>query len=211
MLIFTFALLYCDSVLRENLEVHAMRRSAAAGVLWTWLHVVVGFTLFIIGVSIKLCFSAVVHDEPVENDYNYMLGMGCGTTLTLLVVMRGTHKGLLVMFEDGASPRTLKRVGNYFLRLLFALAHFLVAVLSEHEKEVTEGEARSSRDHFLYIHTFLAATSVILEVVAAQFVNREHVAHNHGEHDDVFAINEAPRSDNDASSRIDAVEMSAIQ
>lgn len=183
-LIFTYALLYCDSVLREHLDFHAMRRSSVAGVAWVWMHPVVGYAMFIIGVSIKLSFSSVVTGAPVSDDHNYMLGLGCGFTVICLLIMRGTHKGVENFKKDGFTARSLKRVANYFIRLVFAIAHFIVAGWSYSEKEIDENTRADSRDKALYIHATLAAGSVLLEMAAAQLSQKKQNSRpqsSHGE------------------------------
>lgn len=171
-MIFTYALLYCDSVLRENLDEHALRRSPLAGTIWVWMHPVLGFSLFIIGLSIKLSFYEVTSGYPVSNDHNYMLGLGCGFTVIILMIMRGTHKGMSVIGKSGYSPKSLKRVANYSFRITIAIAHFVVAAHSHSQPEVDHGTHADSRDDALYIHTALAVAGVFVEIVAAR-LNRK--------------------------------------
>jgi hypothetical protein len=166
-LIFTFALLYCDSVLREDLTRHAMNRSPLAGGLWVWMHPVLGFSMFIIGVSIKLSFESVVHRTPVANEHNFMLGLSCGCTLLFLMLMRGTHKGGISTKRKSFTVKSVKRLGNYLIRLMFAMAHFIVASQSNNDKIPGPDDPVDIQDKYLFIHAALASLSVLIELLAA--------------------------------------------
>lgn len=159
-----------------------MRRSTTAAAVWVWMHPVVGFSLFIIGVSIKLCFSSVVSDKPVSNEHNYMLGLGCGCTVIFLMVMRGTHKGLTSFQNKEISSKTLKRLANYLVRLILAVSHFIVADISYNAPDVEPGDKANSRDQPLYVHAALAASSVIIEMIAARLSRSGQTPPDAGHH-----------------------------
>jgi low temperature requirement protein LtrA len=179
-LIFSFAMLYCDAALREHIDDHAMRRSAMRGGLFIYMHSICGFFMLILGVSLKLSYHDVVENHQIHHDVDSLTGVCCGAIVLCILVLRSTHKGILN--DRLATTRSLRRTFNYFSRAIFVLAHWLVAYRTFYDDSVEV----YSRDRFLYFHAFLTAASVIIEVCLSHWFpddgKKERHHHHHGQH-----------------------------
>jgi len=171
-LIFSFAMQYCDAVLREHVEHHALRRSSAAGRVWIFMHPVLAYFMYLVGISIKLSYHDVTADHQIFHEHDVVLGVSCGAVVLCLTLMRSTHKGVF-RFDAEAKEETqrknIRRVFNYSVRLLVVFLHWMAAWKSFN----VESHATTARDRFLYFHCALSALSVVFEVILSQFSNAE--------------------------------------
>jgi hypothetical protein len=163
-LLFSFAMLYCDAALREHVHEHAMRRSAIRGGVFIYMHSFCGFFMFLLGVALKLSYHDVVENHQIHHDVDSLTGVCCGAIVLCILILRSTHKG--VWNGKLATQKSIRRAFNYFSRGIFVIAHWLVAYRTfyDHSPEVY------SRDRFLYFHAFLTASSVIIEVCLSHFL-----------------------------------------
>jgi hypothetical protein len=194
-LIFSFAMLYCDAALREHVDDHAMRRSAFRGGIWIYMHSICGFFMFILGVSLKLAYHDVFLNHQIHHDVDSLTGVCCGTIVLCILILRSTHKGILN--DRLATKRSVKRAFNYFSRSIFVLAHWLVAYRTfyDHSPEVY------SRDRYLYFHSAITAASVIIEVCLSHWLPDEGKEKSHHHHH----TSGPDQEDNDQRSRVSEI------
>ena len=164
-LLFCFAMLYCDAVLREHLDHHALRRSAFSGMIWVYMHGPLAFFMYLVGISIKLAYHDVVKDHQIHKQPDVVLGVACGAVVLCLAVMRSRHKGSSTLLVPSKTPaeraKKRNRIFNYALRLFIVLVHWLAAYRSSH----LESSEVDARDRYLYLHCVLTFSSVALEVI----------------------------------------------
>jgi low temperature requirement protein LtrA len=172
-LLFSFSMLYCDAVMREHLDNHALRRSALSGGVWIYMHGPLSFFMYLVGISIKLAYHDVVDNHQIEQHQDVLLGVGCGAVVLCLAVMRSRHKGSTVFFMKTATPEEHKkrrnRIANYSFRVVVALLHWLAALKSFR----VESDDVKARDRFLYFHCALAFFSIAIEVVFSSSKEKE--------------------------------------
>lgn len=197
-LIFSFAMLYCDAALREHIDEHALRRSAIRGAIFIYAHSVCGFFMFLLGASLKLAYHDVVENHQIHNDVDSLTGVACGAIVLCILILRSTHKGIFVGKIDQGKP--LRRALNYTGRSIFIVAHWIVAYRTfyNHDKEVY------SRDKYLYFHAFITAASIIVEVCLSHFFPdadskmKRHASHsNHPHHTTPYEERESIAQNND--------------
>lgn len=85
LLMFSLAMQYYDACQRQWYD-HAITQSAIAGVLWIWLHPLMTFFLFGVGVALKMLSHEGEHAPAVQ-----ILSSCCGIVTFLLSIMRLTH------------------------------------------------------------------------------------------------------------------------
>jgi low temperature requirement protein LtrA len=168
-LLFSFAMLYCDAALREHVHEHAMRRSALRGALFIYIHPLCGFFMFVLGVALKLSYHDVIENHQIHHDVDSLTGVCCGAIVMCILTLRSTHKGILNGGATRPFHKRVRRAFNYFSRSIFVLAHWLVAYRTFYDQS-TEVYAR---DRYLYFHAFLTASSVIIEVCLSHFLSED--------------------------------------
>lgn len=176
-LIFSFAMLYCDAALREHIDEHALRRSAYRGAIFIYGHSICGFFMFLLGVALKLSYHDVVENHQIHNDSDSLTGIACGAIVMAILVLRSTHKGILI--GQISEVKSFRRAFNYFGRSVFVLFHWIVAYRTfyNHHPEVY------SRDRYLYFHSSITAGSIILEVCLSHFFpDADHKTKHHVHH-----------------------------
>ena len=197
-LLFSFAMLYCDAVLRENPDDHALRRSAFSGCVWVYMHGVLAFFMFLIGISIKLSYHDVVEDHQIYHQQDVLLGVSCGTVVLCLAIMRSRHKGSTVFFLDANSEeercKKNKRIFNYSVRIFIAVFHWMAALQSFNIKS----NSVTARDRYLYLHCALASSSVAFEVILSHFSGSKTPSKSSSSHHgEITQENANPITDND--------------
>jgi len=82
-LIFATAVSFFDAVHRSKFEkeMHAMVRSKVAGTVWQLLHIILGFSLFTMGVGLKNAYKNVAIDTQVSKSGADLVACGCGYVL----------------------------------------------------------------------------------------------------------------------------------
>jgi low temperature requirement protein LtrA len=96
LLCFLFALLYCDSNLRDDETKHAMsNKRAIFGQIWYWIHIPLAFSMLMAGIAIKIAYYNVEKGTSYEvpDNANELLGTSCGSVQLALAISRLTHKG----------------------------------------------------------------------------------------------------------------------
>lgn len=97
-LIWSLATSYYDSVQRKKsylggYEVHAMARSKMAGIIWQFMHVVVCYAIFLVGVGLKRSYLALNHGDHIQDTDVTLLSIGCSLATFGFAFMRALHKG----------------------------------------------------------------------------------------------------------------------
>lgn len=71
------------------------------------MHVVTGFCVYLVGISIEIAIHDVYLNEPILHAHDTILGLSCGCITLCLNLMRATHKGgykdggLLIQYDLG--------------------------------------------------------------------------------------------------------------
>ena len=132
LLIFMFTLLYFN--VQPEPEDHGLRRSRIIGTTVLVLTKVLGMTLLMIGVSIKLVVQAVAENETMSDFSNALLTRAVGTSMILLLGTRLCHFGGRV--PTPTAPAEVK----FLMRLwwvLFAVVSVLPFVLPDLSYPIT--------------------------------------------------------------------------
>jgi hypothetical protein len=77
-LIFALAISFFDAVQRHKGEEHAMIRSKTAGTVWQIMHIVLGYSLFLVGVGMKSTYERVAKNEEILVHSANLIAFGCG-------------------------------------------------------------------------------------------------------------------------------------
>jgi hypothetical protein len=67
---------------------------SGTGLVWIWMHVVTGYFIYLIGISIEIAIHDVYLNEPILHAHDTIMGVSCGCITLCLNLMRSTHKGI---------------------------------------------------------------------------------------------------------------------
>jgi hypothetical protein len=116
-IIFIFTFLYFDMQPRQH-EPNALTLGRVSGVLWVALHPPLAFTLFGIGMSLKLLY-ADLREHKDATFSEELLGGFLGVSVVLMTLIRSTHK----------TSVTKERAFTFAIRMVLAALHIEVGHL----------------------------------------------------------------------------------
>lgn len=117
-LIYMFAMQYFDQVQKGEGTLHACRRNVFSGIMWIWLHSVLGYSLLLISVAIYGIDTHYDADEYGSEDTDKkLLCIGCFVSQIVMLLMRMMHKGFRFHFA------TSGRLSLLVIRLFYCFCH----------------------------------------------------------------------------------------
>ena len=124
MIIFVFTFLYFDMQPQQH-EPNALTLGRASGVVWLALHPMLAFSMFGIGMSLKLLYADLKeHKDPDFSEQ--LLGGFLGTSVILMTFIRASHK----------EKYTKERLITFTIRLIMASLHFEVGYIKLISKNI---------------------------------------------------------------------------
>lgn len=146
LMIFILALLYFDAQPSEN-SAHALGISRTQGIIWIALHPILSFTLFGVGVTLKL-----MYEDIIEDDYHSLnklsMGIYLGLSLFTLALIRASHKSKIAW----------NQLFTISVRCIVAIVHIIIGVIFSRKETIISRDETS-----IVIHIVLLLIPTLLD------------------------------------------------
>ncbi|KAF0694304.1 Aste57867_14816 [Aphanomyces stellatus] len=163
LVIFAMAMYYF--AIKPPRDFHALRRSAVAGITFTWLHFLLYPTLLAIGVGLKFITAAVLADTPLRSIHVWLLFGSIALALVVMLGIRLTHYG--GRQPSPTDPVPVKRIKNAWWLLVGVSP--LVSLLCAALLVAFSGDDATDPLHAL---TFAALFNVFWVLVESAMMNK---------------------------------------